>query len=72
MTVHDLVDVKEAARLTGLDKTTLYKLARKGHLRSFKVMGTALRFERGDLLALIEESPRGQSTVGARLTRTTR
>ena len=26
----DLVDVNDAARLTGLDKATLYKLARQG------------------------------------------
>ena len=51
----DLVDVNDAARLTGLDKATLYKLARQGRLRSFKVLGTALRFERADLAALVEE-----------------
>ncbi len=54
---HELIDVTEAARLTGLDKTTLYRLARERRVRSFKVLGTALRFERTDLLKLIEERP---------------
>ena len=54
---HDLVDVGDASRLTGLDKTTLYRLAREGRIRSFKVLGTALRFERADLLELVEERP---------------
>ncbi len=61
MDTRDLVDVNQAARLTGLDKGTLYKLARQGRLRSFKVLGTALRFERADLMALVEErAPAGQ------------
>ena len=42
---HDLVDVGDASRLTGLDKTTLYRLARERRVRSFKVLGTALRFD---------------------------
>ncbi len=54
---HDLVDVTEASRLTGLDKTTLYRLARERRVRSFKVLGTALRFDRADLLKLVEERP---------------
>ena len=37
---HDLVDVGNASRLTGLDKTTLYRLARERRIRSFKVLGT--------------------------------
>lgn len=57
--MHDreLIDVGEASRLTGLDKTTLYKLARERRLRSFKVLGTALRFDRSDLLKLVQERP---------------
>ncbi len=54
---HDLVDVGNASRLTGLDKTTLYRLARERRIRSFKVLGTALRFERADLLTLVQERP---------------
>ena len=57
METRDLVDVNVAAKLTGLDKATLYRLAREGHLRSFRVLGRALRFERADLLALAEERP---------------
>ena len=53
----DLVDVTEASRLTGLDKTTLYRLARERRVRSFKVLGTAVRFERTDLLKLVEVRP---------------
>lgn len=48
----DLVDINEAARITGLAKSTLYKLSRTGELRSFKVL-TALRFDRWDLVALV-------------------
>ncbi len=51
----ELLDVNEAARLTGLDKGTLYKLARQGRVRSFKVLGRSLRFDRVDLLRLVEE-----------------
>ncbi len=53
----DLIDVAEASRLTGLDKTTLYRLARERRVRSFKVLGTAVRFERTDLLELVEVRP---------------
>ena len=52
---HELIDVADASRLTGLDKTTLYRLARERRVRSFKVLGTAVRFERADLLKLVEE-----------------
>lgn len=55
----DLVDVREATRLTGLDKATLYRLARKGTLRSFRVLGRALRFDREDVTALAVEKPVG-------------
>lgn len=57
MGTQDLVDVNEGSRLTGLDKATLYRLARQGRIRSFKVLGTALRFDRADLLKLVEERP---------------
>lgn len=55
MEKRDLVDVTEAARLTGLDKATLYRLARQRRLRSFRVLGRALRFDRKDLSRLVEE-----------------
>ena len=58
MAEHDLVDVSEGERLTGLEKQTLYKFAREGRLRSFKVAGRSLRFDRTDLLALVREQPR--------------
>ena len=51
----DLVDTAEGRRITGLAPATLYKLARQGRIRSYKVLGTALRFNRTDLLALVEE-----------------
>ena len=54
---HELVDITEASRLTGLDKTTLYRLARERRVRSFKVLGTAVRFDRADLLTLVQERP---------------
>ena len=57
MDTQDLVDVNEGSRLTGLDKATLYRLARQGRIRSFKVLGTAVRFDRTDLLKLVEERP---------------
>ena len=59
MDTHDrtLVDATEASRLTGLAKTTLYRLARRGHLRSFKVLSRALRFDRTDLMKMVEERP---------------
>ena len=57
MDTQDLIDVNEGSRLTGLDKATLYRLAREHRVRSFKVLGTALRFERADLLKLVEERP---------------
>jgi len=55
MNTRDLIDVNEAVRLTGLEKATLYKLARQGRLRSFKVLGRALRFERLEVVALVQE-----------------
>jgi len=53
-----LVDAAEGERLTGLAKATLYKLARQGRVRSFRVLGRALRFEHADLVALVEEERR--------------
>ena len=57
MDTQELVDVNTAARITGLDKTTIYRLARERRVRSFKVMGTVVRFERTDLMKLVEERP---------------
>jgi excisionase family DNA binding protein len=54
----DLVGVSEGERLTGLSRATLYKLARQGRIRSFKVL-TALRFRRADLMALVCERRSG-------------
>ena len=54
MEQRDLVDIAEAERITGLDKSTIYKLGRSGRLRSYKVL-TALRFNRADLQALVRE-----------------
>ena len=51
----DLVDVNEAARITGLRAQTLYRLARTGALRSFKVLRRAVRFDRTQLTALVGE-----------------
>ena len=61
-----LVDIVVAERLTGLARATLYKLARQGQLRSFRVLGRALRFEQADLLGLVEERPasRDELSVG--------
>ena len=56
-TPRDLVSVAEATRFTGLNAHTLYRLARRGRVRSFKVLRRALRFERSDLLALLHERP---------------
>jgi predicted DNA-binding transcriptional regulator AlpA len=52
----DLIDVNEAARISGLAKATFYKLVRRQRLRSFKVLA-ALRFDRRDVLALVNERP---------------
>jgi excisionase family DNA binding protein len=59
----NLVDVAEASRLTGLARPTLYKLAQEGRLRSFKVLNRALRFDRSDLIALVDERPARSSTT---------
>jgi excisionase family DNA binding protein len=52
----DFVDAGEASRLVGLDRSTLYRLARDGRVRSFRILDR-VRFERSDLLALIKERP---------------
>ena len=54
-TTRHLVPASEGERITGLARATLYKLAREGRIRSFKVLGRTLRFEREDLMALVEE-----------------
>jgi excisionase family DNA binding protein len=54
---NDLVSINDATRITGLEKATLYRLAQSGRIRSFKVLGTALRFDRADLRALVVERP---------------
>lgn len=51
------VGVHEAARLTGLTPDTIYRLARQGRLRSFRVLNRSVRFDRADLLALLREQP---------------
>jgi excisionase family DNA binding protein len=51
----DLVDVNEGARVTGLRPQTIYRLARKGHIRSFRVLRRAIRFDRAELMALVGE-----------------
>ena len=53
----ELVDVNEGARVTGLRPQTIYRLARKGRIRSFKVLRHRVRFDRDDLAALVEEKP---------------
>jgi len=58
-----LVDVNEAARLTGLEQRTLYKLAHRGRLRSFTAISLQLKFDRADLVALVEEKPERSSTT---------
>ena len=50
-----LVDVNEGTRLTGLRPQTLYRLARNGRIPSFKVLKRCLRFDRADLLGLVEQ-----------------
>ena len=55
---NDLIDVSEAARLTGLQKPTIYKLARDGRLRSVRILRRALRFRRADVEALVRQAER--------------
>jgi predicted DNA-binding transcriptional regulator AlpA len=56
MTSQELIDIHEAARISGLAPATLYKLARFRRLRSYKVLG-ALRFSASDIRALVVERP---------------
>lgn len=60
----DLVDVNEAARLTGLNPQTIYRLARDGRIRSFKLLRRTVRFARQELLSLVAErqEPRPEQT----------
>jgi excisionase family DNA binding protein len=51
----DLVDVNESARITGLRAQTLYRLARQGRIKSFRVLRRAVRFDRSELLELVRE-----------------
>jgi hypothetical protein len=50
-----LVSAREGHQLTGLQPQTIYRLARQGRIRSFRVLKGALRFDRRDLLALVQE-----------------
>jgi excisionase family DNA binding protein len=52
----ELVDVNEGSRITGLQKPTLYRLARDGRMRTWRVLARSLRFARADLLALAVET----------------
>jgi excisionase family DNA binding protein len=56
MSGQHLIHISEAQRLSGLDKSTLYKLIRKGQLRSFQVL-SGIRLDRKDVEALITERP---------------
>lgn len=51
----DLVDVNEGTRVTGLKPQTIYRLARQGKIRKFRVLRRSVRFDRRELLALIAE-----------------
>ena len=55
MKTGELVDVREATRLTGLNPATIYRLAREGRLKSFRVLSRGLRFDRHSVLALIKK-----------------
>jgi excisionase family DNA binding protein len=59
----ELIDVREASRITGLDKQTLYKLARQGRIRSFRILGRSLRFDRYDLLNLATKDPNSEGAL---------
>jgi excisionase family DNA binding protein len=51
----ELITAAEASKLSGLARPTLYRLGREGRLRSFRVLGSSIRFDRADVLALAEE-----------------
>ena len=63
MTDRELVDIAEAARITGLARSTLYKLVRQGRLRSFKVLN-ARRFAKADVMSLVVEQRDGECHRG--------
>lgn len=46
---------REASQLTGLGRTTLWKLASTGQIRAAKI-GKAVRFSRSSLEALMEDN----------------
>jgi excisionase family DNA binding protein len=48
------VAIGEAVRLTGLNPQTIYRLAREGRVGSFRVLNRSVRFDRSDLLKLLE------------------
>jgi excisionase family DNA binding protein len=54
---HTLIDANEASRLCGLSKATIYKLAHRGRLRSFRVLNRTLRFDPDDIAAVVRELP---------------
>jgi hypothetical protein len=47
----DLIDVHEAARITGLCEQSIYRLSKLGRLRTFRT-ANRLRFDRADVLRL--------------------
>jgi excisionase family DNA binding protein len=63
MSQDQLVDVNEASRLTGLNPQTIYRLARKGRIRSFTVLRRAVRFDRNDLQLLVARRPEALGRV---------
>lgn len=54
-----LIDIATAAQLTGLDKSTIYRLARLGRLRTFRPLGRAVRFDRAQVLSLLDAQEGG-------------
>jgi excisionase family DNA binding protein len=64
MSVPTLIDVNEGRRITGLEKPTLYRLVKQGRVRGYRVLGRALRFDRAELLALVQDRPAGRSRAG--------
>jgi excisionase family DNA binding protein len=53
MSDFDLVDVNEASRLTGLNQQTIYRLARQGRIRRFRLLRRTVRFSRTELMSLV-------------------
>ena len=50
----DLYDVKTAAQLLGISRTTLWTLRRTGQIQSVPILGQMVRFRGRHLLAFIE------------------